>query len=149
MSVYEIKVSYAARDSGASAQQDRHVLIRNSKDVISVMAPLLEPEVVEVCYVLCLTAPLTLIGYHLVSRGSLSETLMHPREVFKAAVLANAAGIVLVHNHPSGNPTPSRTDLEVTNRLRTAGEVMGIELLDHIIIGHHGLFVSLREGGQL
>ena len=124
------------------------VSIKNGRDVAALMAPLLEPEVVEVCYVLLLTTPLTLIGYHQVSRGSLDATSMHPREVFKAAVLANAASIVLVHNHPSGDPTPSRDDLDLTKRLKDAGELLGIEVLDHIIIGHDGQFVSFKEQGR-
>ena len=147
MSIYELRLSYEEQASASGAEE--HVPIRNSKDVMSLMAPLLEPEVVEVCYVVCLTIPLTLIGYHQVSRGSLGETLMHPREVFKVAVVANAAGIILVHNHPSGNPNPSRQDLEITSRVKAAGEVMGIELLDHVVVGHHGLYVSLKERGRL
>lgn len=147
MAVYELRVSYAVRESSSGAEE--HVLIRNGKDVMSLMAPVLDREVVEVCYVVCLTVPLTLIGYHEVSRGSLSETLIHPREVFKAAVLANAAGIVLVHNHPSGNPKPSLEDVQITERVKAAGDIIGIELLDHIIIGHNGLYVSLKEQGRL
>ncbi len=147
MSIYELRVSYAEQASTSGTEE--HVLIRNSKDVASLMTPLLELETVEICYVVCLTVLLTLIGYHQVSRGSLNESLIHPREVFKAAVLANAAGVVLVHNHPSGNPKPSSADLEITARVKAAGEVIGIELLDHIIIGHHGLYVSLKEQGRL
>lgn len=147
MAIYELRVSYA--ELASTGRPEEHVVIRNSKDVASLMAPLLELEAVEVCYVVCLTVPLTVIGYHQVSRGSLSETLMHPREIFKAAMLANAAGVVLVHNHPSGNPKPSTADLEITARVKAAGEVIGIELLDHIIIGHHGLYVSLKEQGRL
>jgi len=147
MSIFELRLSYA--EQASTSRPEEHVLIRNGKDVASLMAPLLEPEPVEVCYVVCLTIPLTLIGYHQVSRGSLDRTLMYPREIFKAAMLANAAGIVLVHNHPSGNPKPSSDDLDVTARVKAAGEVLGIELLDHIIVGHHGLFVSLKEEGQL
>src|SRR5713226_1755715 len=147
MSIYELRVSYAEQASTSGTEE--HVLIRNSKDVASLMTPLLELETVEICYVVCLTVLLTLIGYHHVSRGSLNESLIHPREVFKAAVLANAAGVVLVHNHPSGNPKPSSADLEITARVKAAGEVIGIELLDHIIIGHHGLYVSLKEQGRL
>lgn len=125
------------------------VSIKNGRDVAALMAPLLEPEVVEVCYVLLLTTPLTLIGYHQVSRGSLNQAPMYPREVYKAAILANAASIVLVHNHPSGDPTPSRDDLDLTRRLKDAGELLGIGVLDHIIIGHDGWFISLKEQGQL
>ena len=147
MSICELRLSYA--DRASTSRPEEHIPIRNSKDVVSLMGPLLEPEVVEVCYIVCLTNPLTLIGYHQVSRGTLGETLMHPREIFKAAVLSNAAGIVLVHNHPSGNPKPSAADLAMTSRLKAAGEIIGIELLDHVIIGHHGLFVSLKEQGRL
>jgi DNA repair protein RadC len=147
MSICEIRVSYTERASSESSHEP--ITVRNSRDVMALMAPLLEPEVVEVCYVLCLAAPMTLIGYHQVSRGSLSETLMHPREIFKTAVLANAAAIVVIHNHPSGDPKPSREDLDVTARLKRAGQLLGIDLLDHVIIGHHGLYVSLKERGEL
>lgn len=147
MSIYELRVLYAERPS--SGRLEENVPIRNSEDVASLMTPLMELEVVEVCYVVCLTIPLTLIGYHQVSRGTLGQTSMHPREVFKAAIMANAAGIVLVHNHTSGNPEPSAADLEMTARIKAAGELVGIELLDHIIIGHHGQYVSLKERGRL
>jgi len=70
-----------------------------------------------------------------VSVGSLNQSLVHPREVFKTALLSSAAAIILIHNHPTGDPTPSREDIEITRRLKEAGELMGIRILDHIIIG--------------
>jgi len=70
-----------------------------------------------------------------VSVGSLNQTIVHPREVFKPAILANSAAVILVHNHPSGDPAPSSEDISITRRLREAGEILGIKVLDHIIVG--------------
>jgi len=89
------------------------------------------------------------VALHTVSVGTLSSSLIHPRELFKGALLANAAALVLGHNHPSGNPEPSREDLEITRRLAQAGELLGIELLDHIIIGSEGRYISLKGKGHL
>jgi len=83
-----------------------------------------------------------------VSIGSLSASLVHPREVFRPAVLRACAGIILVHNHPSGDPAPSREDIDVTRRLCDAGRLFGIEVLDHVVIGD-GRFFSFREKGLL
>ena len=83
-----------------------------------------------------------------ISRGSLNGSLVHPREVFREAVSLQAAGLILFHNHPSGDPTPSREDLELTRRLKSAGGIMGIEVLDHVILGQ-GRFTSLKERGHL
>ena len=80
----------------------------------------------------------------IVSTGSLNASLVHPREVFKAAVLNNAASVILAHNHPSDDTTPSREDIELTRRMVSAGEIMGIEILDHIIIGP-SRFLSMKE----
>jgi len=84
----------------------------------------------------------------IVSKGSLNGSLVHPREVYREAVALQAAGLILFHNHPSGDPTPSREDLDLTRRLREAGKIMGIEVLDHIILGM-GRYVSLKERGLL
>lgn len=81
-----------------------------------------------------------------ISEGSLNQSLVHPREVFNVAVRESAAALILLHNHPTGDPTPSPEDLEVTRRLCEAGELMGIKVLDHIIIGD-GSFYSFTERG--
>lgn len=86
------------------------------------------------------------LGVENVSIGSLNASLVHPRELFKKAILKSAAGIILVHNHPSGDPQPSQEDKQVTCRMAEAGEIIGIEVLDHIVIGD-GRFASLRERG--
>ena len=82
-----------------------------------------------------------------VSIGSLNQTVVHPREVFKTALLSSAAAIILLHNHPTGDPAPSREDIEITKRLREAGEIIGVKLLDHIIIGDS--YVSFVSQGLL
>lgn len=87
-----------------------------------------------------------LLASELIAVGSLDASLVHPREIFKAAVRYSAAAVILLHNHPSGDPTPSEADINCTRRLVEAGRVLGIGILDHIIIGD-GRFVSCRESG--
>ena len=87
-----------------------------------------------------------LISRETVSIGHLTAALVHPREVFKAAILANAASIALIHGHPSGDPEPSREDVEITRRLVKAGELLGIPVLDHVVVATRG-HVSLAERG--
>lgn len=82
------------------------------------------------------------------SKGTIDCTVVHPREVFKGAILLNSANIILTHNHPTGNPTPSEEDIELTKRLVECGELLGIKVLDHIITGD-GVFHSLREHSQM
>ena len=81
-----------------------------------------------------------------VSEGSLTASLVHPREVFVPVIEASAAAIILVHNHPSGDPTPSAEDIAITQRLRQVGELMGVRVLDHVVIGH-GRYVSFADEG--
>ncbi|MGB9887236.1 MAG: RadC family protein [Moorellales bacterium] len=83
-----------------------------------------------------------------ISVGSLNSSLVHPREVFKRAVMHSAASVILIHNHPSGDPTPSAEDIEVTRRLVQAGNILGIAVLDHLVIGD-GRYVSFKEQGLL
>jgi DNA repair protein RadC len=102
--------------------------------------------------VLLLNARNKLIRVEEISDGTLDTILVHPREVFKSAISANAAAIVLVHNHPSGDPTPSEADIKVTRDLIRAGKLLKIEVIDHVIIGRATSertkdYVSLREAG--
>lgn len=98
--------------------------------------------------VLLLDSKGQVIGEENISVGDLSSCIVHPRESFHHAVRSGAAAVVFLHNHPSGDPSPSSEDLAVTERLKRAGEVLGIEVLDHIIIGD-GIYVSLREKGYI
>ncbi len=89
-----------------------------------------------------------LLARTMISLGSLSASIVHPREVFVPAVAGSAAGVIVAHNHPSGDPEPSPEDLAVTRRLREAGELLGIELLDHLVVAERG-YVSLKARGAL
>ena len=89
-----------------------------------------------------------LLRHELVSQGTLTASLVHPREVFRPALRESAAALLLVHNHPSGDPTPSAEDREVTARLVRAGELLGIPVLDHVVVAERG-WSSLRESGWL
>lgn len=105
----------------------------------------------EFC-MLCLNTKNKVIGAFTVSRGSLDSAVVHPREVFKRAILMNSAAIIVAHNHPSGNPEPSQNDLEVTKRLDEAGKILGIQVLDHLIIGDRDMYIgkhyiSMKERG--
>ena len=105
-----------------------------------------EPE--EHFCIFCLNTKNKIVGVHTISIGSVNATIVHPREVFKAAMLNNAAAIICIHNHPSGDPEPSRVDIESTHRLVDAGNILGIDVLDHIIIGD-GKYISLQELGMM
>jgi len=87
-----------------------------------------------------------IISYEVVSIGSLSSSIVHPREVFKAAILANAASVLFMHNHPSGSIEPSIDDIEITNRLCKAGGILGIDILDHLIITKDNYFSFKQKG---
>jgi DNA repair protein RadC len=89
-----------------------------------------------------------LIGETTVSKGTVNASIITPRELFIEALQKNAVAIVIMHNHPSGDPTPSQEDIITTNRIKNAGNLIGIELLDHIIIGNN-CYISFRETGML
>ena len=100
----------------------------------------------EYVFILALDTKHQVIGLNMVSMGSLSASIVHPRELFKALILLNANSFVCFHNHPSGDPNPSAEDVSITQRLKSAGELIGILLLDHIIVGEGG-YVSMVESG--
>lgn len=135
------------RDGTVPTGWDRHV--RTSGDV----AGLLRSEAAdldrEVFMTVLLDGRNKVIGLNVVAIGSLTAALVHPREVFKAAILANAAAIILAHSHPSGDPTPSAEDLALTTRLCEAGALLGIRVLDHLVLGHDDAYRSLADDGQL
>lgn len=99
----------------------------------------------EVMVMLVLDIKNNVIGAFEVSRGSLNASIVHPREVFKRALLLNGASIMLAHNHPSGDPSPSKEDVDITRRLVEGGDILGITVLDHLIIGDNGRYRSFRE----
>lgn len=109
----------------------------------------LHEETSERFGILTLNTKNKIVGIHILFMGSLNASIVHPREVFQAALLNNAASIIAFHNHPSGDPTPSREDIEVTKRLVECGKIMGIDLLDHVIVSEPGRYVSLKEKGYV
>jgi len=117
-------------------------------DVYRYLAPRMAGKRVEAFWVLCLDAKGHLLWEECVSKGTLTSSLVHPREVFSSAVLHRAASIVVAHNHPSGDPEPSAQDRATTRRLQRAGKLLGIELLDHLILASGG-WVSFLEKGWL
>jgi DNA repair protein RadC len=102
----------------------------------------------EYVVVLLLNVRLRVRGHHVLGMGGLSEAPVHPRECFRAAVLAAAHAVVLMHNHPSGEPDPSTADQHLTRRIGDAGRILGIQLHDHVIVGHNRYF-SFKEAGLL
>ena len=124
--------------------------IRSPEDAYKAITTLtnVQEEAQEVFGILILNTKNKVVAVHEVSRGTLNSSMVHPREIFKPAVLHNAAGIICFHNHPSGDTAPSKEDIEVTERLVMAGEIMGIIVMDHIIVGDDE-YISLRDLGVM
>lgn len=122
--------------------------IGGPSDLAAAARALVGDEDREAFVVLHLTTKHKVASIEVVSRGTLDATLAHPREVFKGALLANAAAIALAHNHPSGDPTPSHEDIALTKQLMAAGEILGVRVLDHVVLGDE-CFVSLRQTTSL
>ncbi|MDH3212709.1 MAG: DNA repair protein RadC [Myxococcales bacterium] len=123
-------------------------VIRGPEDVYRHFHPSLRLVPHERFLVLLLNGRHRLLRQEVVSQGTLTASLVHPREVFRPALREAAAALILVHNHPSGDPTPSPEDREVTDRLAKAGEILGVRVLDHVVVAEHG-YCSLREEGWL
>ena len=126
--------------------QTRQIL--SPRDAYEMIKEQLEGLDREQFIIACLNTKNEPTNITVVSVGTLNKAIIHPREVFKTAILSNAASIMAFHNHPSGETTPSQQDIQLTNRLYEAGELLGIKLLDHLIIGDNS-FTSLKEKGYL
>ena len=116
-------------------------------DAAGILSARLEHEPVEVCLLLLMNTKNRLLAVHELGRGTLDSCLVHPRDVFKVAILANAAGVIVGHNHPSGEPEPSPDDVALCARLRHAADIIGIDLLDFVIIGDRRYY-SFKEMGR-
>ena len=123
--------------------------INNPSDVAHLIRPFLENEDREVFLVVCVDTKHQPTAINVVSIGTINSTFSHPREIFKAAILSNTSGIILAHNHPSGLPHPSRDDEAITKRIVEAGRIIGIDVLDHIIIGANNSYTSFKERGLI
>jgi len=131
-SCFELGRRASLNNNGESLQ------IKTSKDAISLLAPKMKVLKSENFVCLYLNSRKKLIKEKTIFVGTLNESVVHPREIFKQALDEGAAAIILAHNHPSGDPTPSKEDIEITKELISAGEILGIRVLDHVIIGNEG-----------
>jgi DNA repair protein RadC len=123
--------------------------ITSPDDAYKLAASYIADEDREVFLVMMLNTKNEVVGLHRAHVGSLNASLVHPRDVMKSAILNNAASIIVSHQHPSGDSTPSCEDIEVTKRLAEAGRVLGIGVLDHVIVSHTGNHTSLKEKGYI
>ncbi|MCQ6962828.1 RadC family protein [Methanolobus chelungpuianus] len=120
--------------------------IRSPADVYSLLYPKMREQKRERLVALLLDTKNQVLREEVISIGSLNANIVHPREVFKAALMESCASVILSHNHPSGDPTPSREDIAVTEKLVEGGKLLGIDVLDHVVIGE-GKYVSLKDEG--
>jgi DNA repair protein RadC len=140
--VRELRIVYSSTKPAGPLPQ-----VGRPADAAALISDRLAQEPVEVCLLLLLNTKHRVIGVHELGRGTLDSCTVHPRDVFKAALLANAAAVIVAHNHPSGDPTPSPDDIALCSRLRTAGAVIGVDLIDFVILGD-GQCYSFNEAGR-
>ena len=134
------------RDGSVCAERQT---VTSSRDVLPILRDYFAHHDREEMLCVLLDAKHRITGLHTVSIGSMSFAIVHPRETFKAAIVSNCAAVILAHNHPSGDPTPSQEDRALTTRLKDCGELLGIPVLDHLVIGDDGRYVSFADMGQL
>src|SRR5467141_3272788 len=142
VAAFELTRRLRARTPGA------RLALSSPGEVYAAFGPLMEDLTREVFRVALLDAQNGLLRDVIVSEGTLSASLVHPREVFKPAILESAASVILLHNHPSGDPTPSREDLRLTRQLVDCSELLDLRIHDHVIIGRQR-FISLAQRGEL
>jgi DNA repair protein RadC len=127
---------------------DKRPRINGMDDVIKAVKPMIADANKEFFVTLFLNTKNGIIRQEVISIGSLNANIVHPREVFRTACMVSASSIIVAHNHPSGDPTPSREDIELTKKLAEAGKIMGIDVLDHVIIGQDRNY-GFKESGML
>lgn len=146
--IAQIKAAFELGKRLMSESSDGKPIFSSSHSIYAYFAPRFKNLKKEFFIGVLLDAKNRLIRECKVSEGTLTNSLIHPREAFKEAVKESAASVIFVHNHPSGDPSPSKDDISITERLRDAGNLLGINVLDHVIIGD-GKYVSLKEKGLL
>jgi DNA repair protein radc len=132
----------------AEQQVDDRAVIRHPEDVVGLVMEEMRNLDREQFRALLLNTKHQLIGREIISIGTLNSSMVHPRELFKSAIKRSAAAMILVHNHPSGDPAPSQEDIGITKRMQEAGSIIGIEILDHLIVGDNR-FVSFKAKGLM
>lgn len=138
--IFGIKLFQAFSERFAKEKIPKKILLDSPKAVVSYLQKKIGESKKENFYILAIDARNNLINIQEISVGSLTASIVHPREVFKEAIRSSAASIILAHNHPSGDPEPSEDDLVITKRLTEAGKIIGIEVNDHIIVTKNGFF---------
>lgn len=146
--IAQIKAAFELGKRLMGESSDGKPIFSSSHSIYAYFAPRFKNLKKEFFIGVLLDAKNRLIRECKVSEGTLTNSLIHPREAFKEAVKESAASVIFVHNHPSGDPSPSKDDISITERLRDAGNLLGINVLDHVIIGD-GKYVSLKEKGLL
>ncbi len=141
----KLKAALKLGDKLGVAQKGYGDKITEANDVYELLKPVIGIRKQEHFVILCLDARSCLISVDEIAVGSLNIASIHPREIFAAAIANRSASIILAHNHPSGNPAPSRGDIKITNRLRKAGELIGIEVQDHIVVTETAYSSILRS----
>jgi len=131
-----------------SFKKDKKPIIKNAKDIVKIFTSEMSTLKKEHFKGIYLNSRKRIIKEETIFIGSLNESVVHPREIFQIALSENAAAIILLHNHPSGDPTPSNFDIEVTKELIKSGKILGIEILDHIILGDNK-YMSFKEKNLL
>ena len=137
LEVREVEYTYESRPK-----------ISNMDDVAKVVKPLISDTNKEFFMTLYLNTKNGILRQEVISIGSLNSNIVHPREVFRTACKVSASGIIVAHNHPSGDPAPSREDIELTKKLVESGKIIGIDVLDHVIIGYDRNY-GFKEAGML
>jgi DNA repair protein RadC len=144
--IYEVvRIKQVIKEVEASEK----FIIRSPQDAADVAAQFIGDDDREVFFVMCLNTKNQVVAVHRCHVGGLNASIVMPREVFKSAILNNSASIIVSHQHPSQDVTPSREDLEVTSRLVECGKILGIEVLDHLIINTKAKYYSLKENARL
>ena len=136
----QIKAALEIGKRMSSQYGNRREQFKSSEDVVKRYIPLMRNIKKEIFKIVLLDSKNKILKDIIISQGSLTSSLVHPREVLNPAIKESAASIILIHNHPSGDPAPSQDDIEITKRLKQAGDIVGVEVLDHIIIGENSHF---------
>ncbi len=142
----QIKAALEVGKRMASKPASIKIKLKSSQALVEQFSPFLKNLKNEVVKIVLLDPKLQYIKDLAISEGSLNASIVHPREVMIPAIRESAASFALIHNHPSGDPTPSQQDLEITHRLNKTGKIVGIHMVDHIIIGGNGFFSFADEG---
>ena len=140
----ELSLRFGVDHGGDSGVDGSPAVIHSPKDAYELLAPEMESLAQEQLRLLLLNTKNAVVGQRVIYQGNANSTMCRPAEIFRPAVISGAVSILIAHDHPSGDPTPSPEDIKVTKDIRKAGKLLGIELLDHIVIGRSG-FRSIAE----